>query len=145
MTQYLTTEFYSMNYSLGQRLEILEVMTAAAELLEWHHSLIWPVMAFWICGGVTVRYVFMCLVSQVLALAAQELSKPLTQKKAPLPAVGVSTDLSPCGGGDLPVDWRLEVERRIRSKTRRLTKVVTAIRNMWLFSFCTLDLQSAYW
>lgn len=29
MTKYLTTEFYSLNYSLGQRLEILEVITAA--------------------------------------------------------------------------------------------------------------------
>lgn len=30
MTKYLTAEFYSLNYSLGQRLEILEVIAAAA-------------------------------------------------------------------------------------------------------------------
>lgn len=86
--------------------------------------------------------VSMCLVSQVLALAAQELSRPGTQKKAP-PAVSASDDLSPRGSGDKPVDWRQEVERRIQSKTRRLTKVVTAFRHMGLFSFfffsyCTL-------
>lgn len=84
VTQYLTTEFYSLNYSLGQRLEILEV----------------------------------------LALAAQELSRPGTQKMAP-PVVSASDDLSPRGDSDKPVDWRQEVERRIQSKTRRLTKGVT--------------------
>lgn len=120
-----------MNYSLGQRLEILEVMTAAAELLQWHYEIIW--FAFWIFPGVvTVCHVFMCLVKQVLALAAQELSKPNTQKKN-LPVVSASTDLSPRHGSDLPVDWRQEVERRIQSKTRRLTKVVTSIWNMGLF------------
>lgn len=83
----------------------------------------------------TVLLVFMCLLSQVLALAAQELSKPGTQKEAPPPAVCASTDSSPRGGHDRPVDWRQEVERRIQSKTRRLTKVVTAFRNMRLFIF----------
>lgn len=82
--------------------------------------------------------VSMCLVSQVLALAAQELSRPGTQN-----AVSASDDLSPRGSGDKPVDWRQEVARRIQSKTRRLTKVVTAFRHMGLFSFfffsyCTL-------
>lgn len=78
----------------------------------------------------------MCLVSQVLALAARELSKPITQKTAPPPAVSANTDLTPRDGGDdQPVDWRQEVQRRIQSKTRRLTKVVTATRNMGLFIF----------
>lgn len=81
--------------------------------------------------------VSMCLVSQVLALAAQELCSPGTQKKAP-PAVSVSDDLSPRGSCDKPVAWRQEVERRIQSKTRRLTKVVTAFRHMGLFFFIFL-------
>ncbi|KAK5850709.1 hypothetical protein PBY51_001563 [Eleginops maclovinus] len=84
VTQYLTTEFYSMNYSLCQRLDILEV----------------------------------------LALAAQELSKPITAERSPPVGVPVSTDLTPYPG-DNPVHWRQVVERRIQSKTKRLTKGVT--------------------
>ncbi|KAG8009124.1 Telomere length regulation protein TEL2-like protein [Nibea albiflora] len=84
VTQYLTTEFYSLNYSLRQRLDILEV----------------------------------------LALAAQELSKPIAEKKDLCMSVPASTDLTPYPG-DNPVHWRQEVEKRIQSKTRRLRKGAT--------------------
>ncbi|XP_076616930.1 telomere length regulation protein TEL2 homolog [Chaetodon auriga] len=81
VTQYLTTEFYSLNYSLRQRLDILEV----------------------------------------LALAAQELSKPITEKRGPSMGIAASTDVTPYPG-DNPVHWRQEVEKRIQSKTKRLRK-----------------------
>uniref|UniRef100_A0A673BYE7 Telomere length regulation protein TEL2 homolog n=1 Tax=Sphaeramia orbicularis TaxID=375764 RepID=A0A673BYE7_9TELE len=82
VTQYLTTEFYSLNYSLRQRLDILEV----------------------------------------LALAAQELSKPTSNKSRP-PITAVA-DLTPYPG-DNPVHWRQIVEKRIQSKTKRLSKGAT--------------------
>ncbi|XP_073345060.1 telomere length regulation protein TEL2 homolog [Pagrus major] len=84
VTQYLTTEFYSLNYSLRQRLDILEV----------------------------------------LALAAQELSKPITEKRDPSMGIVASADLTPYPG-DNPVHWRQEVEKRIQSKTKRLRKGAT--------------------
>ncbi|XP_044034486.1 telomere length regulation protein TEL2 homolog [Siniperca chuatsi] len=84
VTQYLTTEFYSLNYSLRQRLDILEV----------------------------------------LALAAQELYKPIMEKKDPSMSIAASTDLTPYPG-DNPVHWRQEVEKRIQSKTKRLRKGAT--------------------
>ncbi|KAG7227762.1 hypothetical protein INR49_013556 [Caranx melampygus] len=84
VTQYLTKEFYSLNYSLRQRLDILEV----------------------------------------LALAAQELSKPITEKRDPSINTAASTDLSPYPG-DNPVHWRQVVEKRIQSKTKRLMKGTT--------------------
>uniref|UniRef100_A0A671WQE2 Telomere length regulation protein TEL2 homolog n=1 Tax=Sparus aurata TaxID=8175 RepID=A0A671WQE2_SPAAU len=84
VTQYLTTEFYSLNYSLRQRLDILEV----------------------------------------LAMAAQELSKPITEKRDPSVGIVASTDLTPYPG-DNPVHWRQEVEKRIQSKTKRLRKGAT--------------------
>ncbi|XP_074475360.1 telomere length regulation protein TEL2 homolog isoform X1 [Sebastes fasciatus] len=84
VTQYLTTEFYSLNYSLRQRLDILEV----------------------------------------LALAAQELSKPITEKRNPSLGVSACTDLTPYPG-DNPVHWRQVVEKRIQSKTKYLTKGAT--------------------
>ncbi|XP_034564097.1 telomere length regulation protein TEL2 homolog [Notolabrus celidotus] len=86
VTQYLTAEFYSLNYSLRQRLDILEV----------------------------------------LSLAAQELSKPNkeTRERCSLISNSASTDLTPYPG-DNPVHWRQEVEKRIQSKTRRLSKGVT--------------------
>uniref|UniRef100_UPI0037E9A757 telomere length regulation protein TEL2 homolog n=1 Tax=Semicossyphus pulcher TaxID=241346 RepID=UPI0037E9A757 len=79
VTQYLTTEFYSLNYSLRQRLDILEV----------------------------------------LALAAQELSKPITEKS--IMSICASADVTPYPG-DNPVHWRQEVEKRIQSKTKRRSK-----------------------
>ncbi|XP_049915848.1 telomere length regulation protein TEL2 homolog isoform X1 [Epinephelus moara] len=84
VTQYLTTEFYSLNYSLRQRLDILEV----------------------------------------LALAAQELSKPVSEKRNPSVGVAASTDLTPYPG-DNPVHWRQVVEKRIQSKTKRFSKGAT--------------------
>lgn len=86
VTQYLTTEFYSLNYSLRQRLDILEV----------------------------------------LALAAQELSKPNaeTRDRCLLVSNPASSDLTPYPG-DNPTHWREAVERRIQSKTRRISKGVS--------------------
>ncbi|CAI5659189.1 telomere length regulation protein TEL2 homolog [Oreochromis niloticus] len=81
VTHYLTTEFYSLNYSLRQRLDILEV----------------------------------------LALAAQELSKPVTEKKAASISSATTAESTPYPG-DNPVHWRNVVEKRIQSKTKRLTK-----------------------
>uniref|UniRef100_A0A3Q3M0Z3 Telomere length regulation protein TEL2 homolog n=1 Tax=Mastacembelus armatus TaxID=205130 RepID=A0A3Q3M0Z3_9TELE len=79
VTQYLTTEFYSLNYSLRQRLDILEV----------------------------------------LALAAQELAKPVTVKRDP--STDTTAHLTPYPG-DNPVHWRQVIEKRIQSKTKRLSK-----------------------
>ncbi|XP_068610664.1 telomere length regulation protein TEL2 homolog [Brachionichthys hirsutus] len=84
VTQYLTTEFYSLNYSLRQRLDILEV----------------------------------------LAAAAQELSKPIAEARDPSLGLPARTDLTPYTG-DSPVHWRQEVEMRIQSKTKRFRKVTT--------------------
>nr|XP_020462027.1 telomere length regulation protein TEL2 homolog [Monopterus albus]XP_020462029.1 telomere length regulation protein TEL2 homolog [Monopterus albus] len=84
VTQYLTTEFYSLNYSLRQRLDILEV----------------------------------------LALAAQELSKPITEKREPVTSTDGSTAVTPYPI-DSPVHWRQVVEKRIQSKTKRLSKCTT--------------------
>ncbi|XP_028331470.1 telomere length regulation protein TEL2 homolog isoform X2 [Gouania willdenowi] len=82
VTQYLTTEFYSLNYSLRQRLDMLEVLVAAA----------------------------------------QELSLPTTDKKnsSIISALDVA-ELPPFQGHD-PVHWRQVVEKRIQSKTRRISK-----------------------
>uniref|UniRef100_A0A8D3CNU7 Telomere length regulation protein TEL2 homolog n=1 Tax=Scophthalmus maximus TaxID=52904 RepID=A0A8D3CNU7_SCOMX len=84
VTQYLTTEFYSLNYSLRQRLDILEV----------------------------------------LALAAQELSKPITEKRDPSVGTAANTDLT-LYPGDNPVHWRQVVEKRIQSNTKRLRRGAT--------------------
>uniref|UniRef100_A0A3P8VV90 Telomere length regulation protein TEL2 homolog n=1 Tax=Cynoglossus semilaevis TaxID=244447 RepID=A0A3P8VV90_CYNSE len=80
VTQYLTSEFYSLNYSLRQRLDILEV----------------------------------------LALAAQELSQPITEKRH-LSISPANTDLTPYPG-DNAVNWRQVVEKRIQSKTKHFSK-----------------------
>ncbi|XP_071782854.2 telomere length regulation protein TEL2 homolog [Centroberyx gerrardi] len=84
VTQYLTTEFYSLNYSLRQRLDILEV----------------------------------------LAMSAQELSQPITDKGNPSKGITPIAELTPYPG-DNPVHWRQVVERRIQSKTKRLSKGAT--------------------
>uniref|UniRef100_A0A8C7PXY9 Telomere length regulation protein TEL2 homolog n=1 Tax=Oncorhynchus mykiss TaxID=8022 RepID=A0A8C7PXY9_ONCMY len=85
VTEYLTTEFYSMNYSIRQRLDILEV----------------------------------------LILSAQELSQPITDKGGPSKAIQRVTMNTPLYPGDDPIHWRQVVERRIQSKTKRLSKGVT--------------------
>ncbi|XP_046888212.1 telomere length regulation protein TEL2 homolog isoform X2 [Hypomesus transpacificus] len=85
VTEYLTTEFFSMNYSIRQRLDILEV----------------------------------------LAMSAQELSQPITAKDGLSKGVSpVTMGMIPYPGND-PVDWRQVVERRIQSKTTRISKGVT--------------------
>ncbi|XP_008434585.1 telomere length regulation protein TEL2 homolog [Poecilia reticulata] len=76
VTQYLTTEFYSLNYSLRQRLDILEV----------------------------------------LALAAQELSKPAADK-----VTAAASGLTPYQSNSA-AGWRQEVEKRIQNKTKRISK-----------------------
>uniref|UniRef100_A0A672FR55 Telomere length regulation protein TEL2 homolog n=1 Tax=Salarias fasciatus TaxID=181472 RepID=A0A672FR55_SALFA len=91
VTQYLTTEFYSLNYSLRQRLDILEV----------------------------------------LAAAAQELSRPITERRDPArDAEAASAGPAPYPG-DSPEHWRQVVEKRIRSKTKVLSKVQKASPNRY--------------
>lgn len=78
MAEYLTSQFYALNYSLRQRMDILDVLT----------------------------------------LAAQELSRPGRLGRA-----------SPCStgpGGPAAPAWRVVVEERIRSKTRRFAQVSQA-------------------
>nr|XP_036861662.1 telomere length regulation protein TEL2 homolog isoform X4 [Manis javanica] len=74
VAEYLTSQFYALNYSLRQRMDILDVLT----------------------------------------LAAQELSRPGRLGRA-----------SPCStgpGGPAAPAWRVVVEERIRSKTRRFAQ-----------------------
>lgn len=80
VAQYLTSQFYALNYSLRQRMDILDVLT----------------------------------------LAAQELSRPgrpgrTSQQGSP--ALAASQP-----GSTTAPDWRVLVEERIRSKTRRFSK-----------------------
>uniref|UniRef100_A0A4W4EI03 Telomere length regulation protein TEL2 homolog n=1 Tax=Electrophorus electricus TaxID=8005 RepID=A0A4W4EI03_ELEEL len=82
VVEYLTTEFYSLNYSLRQRLDILEV----------------------------------------LALSAQELSEPIPDKRTGPHSVTPATTLELCGEVE---HWRQVVEKRIQSKTRRISKGVS--------------------
>lgn len=82
VVEYLTAEFYSLNYSLRQRLDILEV----------------------------------------LAVSAQELSEPITDKRVESRSVAKVTPLDRCGELE---HWREVVEKRIRSKTRRISKGVS--------------------
>ncbi|KAM9426113.1 telomere length regulation protein TEL2 homolog [Pholidichthys leucotaenia] len=95
VAQYLTTEFYSLNYSLRQRLDILEV----------------------------------------LVLAAQELSRPATDKRDLSICNAASAESTPYPG-DNPIHWRQVVENRIQSKTKRISKGPTkpaakATPNRW--------------
>ncbi|KAG7492048.1 hypothetical protein MATL_G00010370 [Megalops atlanticus] len=82
VTEYLTTEFYALNYSLRQRLDILEVLT----------------------------------------LAAQELSQPITEKTRPSQGTQPAANIVPIDPCDAPLHWRKVVEQRIQSKTRRFGK-----------------------
>ncbi|XP_069859929.1 telomere length regulation protein TEL2 homolog [Dipodomys merriami] len=88
VAEYLTSQFYALNYSLRQRMDILDV----------------------------------------LVLAAQELSRPGRLQRPgcygfpgpgpqSLPAVA-----TPQPGSAAAPDWRVVVEERIRSKTRRFSK-----------------------
>nr|XP_055220880.1 telomere length regulation protein TEL2 homolog isoform X3 [Gorilla gorilla gorilla] len=88
VADYLTSQFYALNYSLRQRMDILDVLT----------------------------------------LAAQELSRPGCLGRTPQP--GSPSPNTPClpeaavsqPGSAVASDWRVVVEERIRSKTRRLSK-----------------------
>lgn len=63
----------------------------------------------------------MSLVSvQVLAVSAQELSEPVTEKRVESQSVAKVTLLDRCGELE---HWREVVEKRIQSKTRRISKV----------------------
>ncbi|XP_076827292.1 telomere length regulation protein TEL2 homolog [Brachyhypopomus gauderio] len=79
VVEYLTTEFYSLNYSLRQRLDMLEV----------------------------------------LALSAQELSEPVPDKRIGPQSVSPASTLDLCAEVE---HWRQVVEKRIQSKTRRISK-----------------------
>uniref|UniRef100_A0A9J8AS10 Telomere length regulation protein TEL2 homolog n=2 Tax=Cyprinus carpio TaxID=7962 RepID=A0A9J8AS10_CYPCA len=79
VVDYWTTEFYSLNYSLRQRMDILEV----------------------------------------LALSAQELSEPIINKHAGAQPISAVTALEQ---RDDITHWRQIVEKRIQSKTRRISK-----------------------
>ncbi|XP_069343220.1 telomere length regulation protein TEL2 homolog isoform X3 [Eulemur rufifrons] len=87
VAEYLTSQFYALNYSLRQRMDILDVLT----------------------------------------LAAQELSRPGRLRRAPQdgrPRPGACSPplaASQPGSAAAP-DWRVAVEERIRSKTRRFSK-----------------------
>ncbi|KAM9817719.1 telomere length regulation protein TEL2 homolog [Neosynchiropus ocellatus] len=84
VTQYLTTEFYSLNYSLRQRLDILEV----------------------------------------LCVAAEELSKPITDHREPSVVPPASTALT-LSSYNTDVPWQQVVENRIKNKTKYLRKGAT--------------------
>ncbi|KAK7919730.1 hypothetical protein WMY93_011014 [Mugilogobius chulae] len=92
VTQYLTSEFYNLNYSLRQRLDILEV----------------------------------------LALAAQELSKPINNSPAE-PSISVASTSDLTSGN--PEHWTQVVEKRIQSKTKRLTKVISTLSTATIIMF----------
>lgn len=72
---------------------------------------------------ISCNYGLHYLISQVLALAAQELSKPVTEKKAASISSATTAESTPYLG-DNPVHWQQVVEKRIQSKTKRLTKVL---------------------
>ncbi|XP_075851050.1 telomere length regulation protein TEL2 homolog isoform X2 [Microcebus murinus] len=88
VAEYLTSQFYALNYSLRQRMDILDVLT----------------------------------------LAAQELSRPGRLSRAPQhgrPSPGTCGSLPLAAsqpGSTAAPDWRVAVEERIRSKTRRFSK-----------------------
>lgn len=111
VTQYLTTEFYSLNYSLRQRLDVLEVKVLFSTFTR----------------RIVERVTELLPLYQVLVFAARELSRPITGKTDPSvgSAAAASSDSSPYIS-DKPADWRQEVEKRIQSKTRRLRKVPAA-------------------
>ncbi|KAB5587224.1 hypothetical protein PHYPO_G00010650 [Pangasianodon hypophthalmus] len=58
----------------------------------------------------------------VLAVSAQELSEPITEKRVESQAVAKVTPLDRCGELE---HWREVVEKRIQSKTRRISKGVS--------------------
>ncbi|XP_061455954.1 telomere length regulation protein TEL2 homolog [Rhineura floridana] len=81
VAQYLTSEFYSLNYSLRQRMDILDV----------------------------------------LAMAAQELSRPFSPKPKQLPSPK-HPSIQILSSNTSSPDWQKVVDERIKSKTRRFAK-----------------------
>ncbi|XP_013926704.1 PREDICTED: telomere length regulation protein TEL2 homolog [Thamnophis sirtalis] len=79
VAKYLTSEFYSLNYSLCQRMDILDV----------------------------------------LAMSAQELSRPSSSPSKPNASTPSIQIISPRSSSP---DWKKVVDERIRSKTRRFAK-----------------------
>uniref|UniRef100_A0A8C8MMN3 Telomere length regulation protein TEL2 homolog n=1 Tax=Oncorhynchus tshawytscha TaxID=74940 RepID=A0A8C8MMN3_ONCTS len=69
--------------------------------------------------------IYLSLLCQVLIMSAQELSQPITDKEGPSKAIQRVTMNTPLYPGDDPIHWRQVVERRIQSKTKRLSKGVT--------------------
>lgn len=128
MAHYLTTEFYSLNYTLRQRLDILEVKREVIVVI--------CVMVFDHCY-ISCNYGLYYLISQVLALAAQELSKPVTERKAATISSATTAESTPYPG-DNPVHWQQVVEKRIQSKTKRLTKVLPVSLVIWNLSASSL-------
>lgn len=114
----------------------------ASGSISWRLKQLWPcsflqihlvidLITLLITATSVIVRLFLFLVHQVLALAAQELSKPITEKRDPSMGIAASTDLTP-HPDDKPVHWRQEVEKRIQSKTRRLRKVVAVDRHFFL-------------
>lgn len=114
----------------------------ASGSISWRLKQLWPcsflqihlvidLITLLITATSVIVRLFLFLVHQVLALAAQELSKPITEKREPSMGIAASTDLTP-HPDDKPVHWRQEVEKRIQSKTRRLRKVVAVDRHFFL-------------
>ncbi|XP_073915303.1 telomere length regulation protein TEL2 homolog isoform X1 [Castor canadensis] len=88
VAEYLTSQFYALNYSIRQRMDILDVLTLAAQELSRPGRLWRPL---------------------------QRGSPGPGPQSSPVPAVSQS------GSGAAP-DWRVVVEERIKSKTRRFSK-----------------------
>ncbi|KAM4819953.1 telomere length regulation protein TEL2 homolog [Thomomys bottae] len=88
VAEYLTSQFYSLNYSLRQRMDILDVLILAAQELSRPGRLQRPV-----CHG----------------------------SPGPGPQGSPAQVASQPGSAGTP-DWRVVVEERIRSKTRRFSK-----------------------
>lgn len=60
------------------------------------------------------------LLFQVLALSAQELSEPIRNKHTGAPPITAAAAIERC---DDITHWRQIVQKRIQSKTRRISKV----------------------
>lgn len=71
-------------------------------------------------------------------MSAQELSQPITDKGGPSKSIQRVTMDTPLYPGDDPIHWRQVVERRIQSKTKRLSKVGCTTVSIKLF-LCLLN------
>lgn len=112
VVEFLTTEFYAVNYSLRQRLDVLEVrgrFVSGKWLLTFSRLVIKRTPPFHLY--------------QVLALSAQELSQPITEQGRPPRGAQPTNAVIPLDQNAPPLHWRQVVEQRIQSKTRRFAKV----------------------